>query len=92
METDSLEAVELINKARIEDVWFSPIVKDIVGHLRRPWEVLINHVNRLANSGADFLAKKGLKGSEDLEFINSPPSEMRDLLRDDFVGVVMPHE
>jgi hypothetical protein len=48
------------------------------------------HVFREANRCADMLANKGSEGTHEIEFFYHPPSWVRQIVDDDFRGVVFP--
>jgi hypothetical protein len=65
-------------------------MKRIRDLLTGSWDVKIIHVSREANRCADMLANKGSEGNYEIEFFDHPPSWVRQIIDDDFRGVVFP--
>jgi len=58
--------------------------------LKEDWEVKISHCYREANQVADILANKGVVGMLGVIKYQSPPTEIREALYADAVGVFWP--
>jgi len=59
---------------------------------RHRWEVKITHYYREANQVTDKLANMGVNMSLEFSNINSPPTEARELLFTNKVGVAWPRQ
>ena len=86
METDSEQALELIETGEIENHPAKIIVQDC-RVLLRDLEAELIHSLREGNRCADMLAKVGInQGEEDIKIV-IPPAEVVELLKDDLKGI-----
>lgn len=58
--------------------------------VRQEWEVVVEHCYREANGAADWLANLGVNLDQKLLILESIPSELREILREDLSGVARP--
>ncbi|XP_074301095.1 uncharacterized protein LOC141632448 [Silene latifolia] len=88
---DNSPCVNLINEEQLVSNSLKFIVKrckDLIaeGH----WRIKLEHSYREANRAADFLANKGVNSSTLITHLDSPPSELSPILREDIFGVDIP--
>ena len=69
-ESDSLDAIRLINGEDEECHTFHAITKDIKDTLNRSWKVTLQQILREANFVADYLVK--MEASSDARFVDWP--------------------
>ena len=67
---------------------YHAVVAGIKQWLPRDWEITVTHVLREANACADWLAKLGSSGNDQLTVWNTPPEGLRSYLRADYMGCV----
>ena len=86
-ESDSLEAIRLINSANSHHHHFQAVITEIKLWLAKEWRVLVSHVLREGNQSADHLAKLGASSEEKLVVLEEPPHTLIPSLRHDHMGV-----
>ncbi|XP_057432510.1 uncharacterized protein LOC130725282 [Lotus japonicus] len=86
-QSDSMNAVRLIESTPPSGHVFASLVWDIKDLLSRPWEVLLKHTLREGNACADFLTKHGADQQGDLVVVEEPPQDIALLLLADASGV-----
>ncbi|KAJ1401823.1 putative ribonuclease H protein [Sesbania bispinosa] len=83
-ETDSLEAIHLINRgtpsARAQ---FGDVLLEIVELLHRGWDITVSPILREANVIVDFLVKLGGRSIVGLQVLEHPPLDLVQLLETD---------
>lgn len=89
LETDSRTGLELIRQAPVESPHYN-LILTIQNLLSRDWECQIKHTWRDGNVCADHLAKQSLGMQRGLEYLRDPPHTLRELLRQDVIGVAIP--
>lgn len=89
-ESDSLEAVSLVNTAALQHHLYAGIIFDIRSLLGWDWTASVLHVLREANQVADFLAKAGSRSQQSWSVVVSPPREFSNLLQVDASSVAFP--
>lgn len=91
-ETDSLEAIELIDKANMNLHSYARVIMGIMRLLKFEWQVELRYTLREANQVADYLTKMGARSSHTCLVLDRPPTDVSQLLLADslsiaFVGV-----
>ncbi|KAL4299363.1 hypothetical protein AHAS_Ahas17G0093400 [Arachis hypogaea] len=66
------------------------VIRKINNWVKRQWKMKFKHILREGNIVVDWLAKKSLKTDPGYHFIETPPTEIRNLLSDDCRGVAIP--
>ncbi|KAL4294134.1 hypothetical protein AHAS_Ahas18G0197700 [Arachis hypogaea] len=61
VEADSSEAIERIRRAIRENKSHDPIVRGIIEHHKRIWELKFQHCYREANACANWLARRSFQ-------------------------------
>lgn len=91
VECDSKVVVDKILKGATSSPVLKFLLEEILAFLRRrDWNVSICHIDRTANSCADFLANNGHVGSFLLNFVERPCPILHMLLSNDLRGVTPP--
>ncbi|XP_074318679.1 uncharacterized protein LOC141655501 [Silene latifolia] len=88
---DNLPCTKLINEDGLISGSLRPLVlrcKELVS--LSGWTVKVEHVFREANRATDWLANAGVHSSTSSTMFDSPPSELRTILREDVLGVAFP--
>ena len=91
LESDSSNALSLIQKDSTERHPFASVIKRVRELLRRDYMVQISHIFREANRAVDFLANIGHSIQLGVCFYDFAPNGLASLLRDDIVGVFFSH-
>ena len=88
---DSLSILSLINDG--QSCWNHPnkIVRSIHRCLTKEWEVLSIHAYRERNRAANWIANRSLSLTHGFHFLDTSPSGLVEILRNDDIGVAMPH-
>ncbi|CAL5366927.1 unnamed protein product [Camellia sinensis] len=85
IESDSVEAVDLLQNATVVNASFRSIVED-ARHLLKRCRCSIQHILREGNQCADKLAKLGADQEEHLVVMEDPPEEVQSLVVADLLG------
>ncbi|XP_057425690.1 uncharacterized protein LOC130719059 [Lotus japonicus] len=86
-QSDSLDAVTLVNSAPPSRHMYASLIWDIKDLLGHEWQVVVLHTLREGNVCADFLAKFGASRDRSIVAIDHPLDEMSMLLLADALGV-----
>ncbi|KAF7831938.1 ribonuclease H [Senna tora] len=92
LETDSLEAIRLIERNNISCHAYSAIIEDIQLMLRANPRWKITHIFREGNQCADFMAKLGSASDDDYVIWDSPPDGIGHLLLADRMSTLFLRE
>ncbi|KAJ1415874.1 Ribonuclease H domain [Sesbania bispinosa] len=76
VETDSLEAIHLVNSPNNHNLYCGDVVRHIQQMLRKDWQIQCTHVMREANLIADYLAKLHNSGVDGVSVWHDPPLEL----------------
>jgi ribonuclease HI len=90
LRTDSQTIAQCLKERAHGSMMGCALLKRIKSLLDGPWEVKIIHVYRKANRGADMLATIGSDGTSGIEFFDSPPSKVLQIVDDYIRGVSFP--
>ncbi|KAK8473414.1 hypothetical protein PHAVU_001G128200 [Phaseolus vulgaris] len=90
VETDSLEAINLIKEANIEDCAYGDLLADIRSLMQRNWSLDLIHSLRQDNACADILSKLGAEQHEVYCFLAHPPQQLQLALLADALQVQIP--
>jgi len=90
VETDSLEAINLIKEANIEDCAYSGLLADIRSLMQRNWSLDLIHSLRQDNACANMLSKLGAEQHEVYCFLAHPPQQLQPALVADALQVQLP--
>ncbi|XP_028782034.1 TMV resistance protein N-like [Neltuma alba] len=83
LESDSSSVLELISTHPDEHHDDFRLLKEIREMLDRDWEVQLQHVSRMHNRAADFLAKEGLKAISGFHLVVPAPVNLLPILDSD---------
>lgn len=89
LEVDSLLLTGMI-KEQSSQQCLTPLLCKIKDLIARDWVVNVQHVYREVNICADYLANMGHNMILGVHGLNTPPTEMFQLLQTDMVGVCIP--
>lgn len=84
-ESDSKEAIRLVEEAYIDYHHLSSVISNIRDWLQKSWNVRLVHVFREANFGADCLAKLGASSDVRLKILEIAPPCMEQTLMADAI-------
>ncbi|XP_027350466.1 TMV resistance protein N-like [Abrus precatorius] len=90
VETDSSEAIHLIEEANIEDHAYGDLLAGIHSLKQRNWSLNLIHSLREDNACADILAKLGAEQHKVYCFLADPPEQLRLALMADALNVQLP--
>ncbi|KAK7396211.1 hypothetical protein VNO78_17051 [Psophocarpus tetragonolobus] len=90
LETDSSEAINLIEKANIEECAYGSLVADIRCLKQRDWSLDLIHSLRKDNACAGILAKLGAEQHQLYCFLDHPPKQLQPALVADSLQVQLP--
>jgi ribonuclease HI len=85
--SDSLVCINLIN-GPIERYHIYVVLIQDIKHLLNQINVTVSHTLREGNQCADFMTKLGVSSDVDLLLHESPPVDLINLLRSDYVGTL----
>lgn len=90
VETDSLEAVHLIEEANSEHDAYGSLLADIRFLMQRNWSLNLIHSRREDSACADILSKLGAEQHELYCFLAYPPQQLQMALMADALNVQLP--
>ncbi|KAK7378105.1 hypothetical protein VNO80_03541 [Phaseolus coccineus] len=90
VETDSLEAINLIKEANIEDCAYGGLLADIRSLMQRNWSLDLIHSFRQDNACAHILSELGAEQHEVYRFLAHPPQQLQLALVADALQVQLP--
>lgn len=88
-ESDSLEAVRLINEGMEELHLYGSTIMNVRQMLSWNWDARVVHVLREANFCSDLLAKRGADGVTTLNVLDNPPVELSTFLLADALETLL---
>ncbi|KAK9139538.1 hypothetical protein Scep_009219 [Stephania cephalantha] len=87
VESDSLEAIELIKGKVRERYYVAALVADCKKLINQDWSVRIVHITKEANQVADHMANLAVDSSFNYETMASPPDSVQPFLLADSMGI-----